>query len=283
VKAKRPCADGFRWFLKHHQGASDYQPLLDSLVAAGRVNDACWLLSQFGPTDETLVLDSVDVDALVFAGALEVRGNIDVGTVLRTGGSIRAGGGICAGEAIVCGGDIRSSGGIRCDGQLSADGSVTALWGVHIDGKLVVRGNLRAAWDIACGDELAVEGECIAGQGITRAGAARCGKGVRAGGPIVGLHDIGAGHGIESGRTISCGGHLQANWGIKANGSIVAQGSIKAGESLQAADEIRAGNGYGVYAGLSVQQDLWAISAQVIARARPSRLLSGHWEGDGAP
>jgi hypothetical protein len=34
VKAKRPCAEGFRWFLRHHHDGSDYQPLLDVLMRA---------------------------------------------------------------------------------------------------------------------------------------------------------------------------------------------------------------------------------------------------------
>jgi len=94
VKAKRPCADGFRWFLRHHQDGAGYQQLLDALVADGRVDDACWLLAQFGPTDAVLELDSLEAEALVFAGTLEVRGSINIGSVLRTGGGIRCGGGM---------------------------------------------------------------------------------------------------------------------------------------------------------------------------------------------
>jgi hypothetical protein len=58
---------------------------------------------------------------------------------------------------------------------------------------------------------------------------------------------------------------------------LIAAGAIRAGESLQAGEEIRAGEGYGVFAGLAVQQDRWDCSAQVRARARPPQLLSGHW------
>ena len=78
IKTKQPCADGFRWFLRHCQDGSNYQDLLDALVDAGRVNDACWLLEQFGPTNETLTVDHVSAAAIVFAGSLRVRGNIDV-------------------------------------------------------------------------------------------------------------------------------------------------------------------------------------------------------------
>ena len=47
LRAKSPCADGFRWFSRHVEDGSGYQQVLDTLVDAGRVGDACWLLSQF--------------------------------------------------------------------------------------------------------------------------------------------------------------------------------------------------------------------------------------------
>ena len=46
LRAKSPCADGFRWFSRHVEDGSGYQQALDTLVNAGRVGDACWLLSQ---------------------------------------------------------------------------------------------------------------------------------------------------------------------------------------------------------------------------------------------
>jgi len=70
VKAKRPCAEGFRWFLRTHQSGGDYQPLLDALVRDGRIDDACWLLTQFGPTDAVLSVNAIDAQAIVFAGTL---------------------------------------------------------------------------------------------------------------------------------------------------------------------------------------------------------------------
>lgn len=76
-----------------------------------------------------------------------------------------------------------------------------------------------------------------------------------------------------AGEPLAC----QGPWGIKANGAVCAAGAIRAGESLQAGEEIRAGEGYGVFAGLAVQQDRWDCSAQVRASARPHQLLSGHW------
>jgi len=106
VKDKRPCADGFRWFLRHHADGSDYQPLLDALVSAGRVDDACWLLTQFGPTDGVLRVDTIDAEAIVFAGTLEVQGNIEVASIVRAGRAIHAGGGIRAGQSIIAGEEI---------------------------------------------------------------------------------------------------------------------------------------------------------------------------------
>ena len=41
VRAKRPCTDGFRWFVRQFNDGGHYQELLDQMVAAGRVGDAC--------------------------------------------------------------------------------------------------------------------------------------------------------------------------------------------------------------------------------------------------
>ncbi|NMF99245.1 hypothetical protein GPA27_17845, partial [Aromatoleum toluolicum] len=85
VRAKSPCTNGFRWFLRHYGDGGNYQELLDALVADNRAADACWLMEQFGPTDAVLVVDSIDANALVYPGTIEVRGNIDVGDVLHVG------------------------------------------------------------------------------------------------------------------------------------------------------------------------------------------------------
>lgn len=88
VRQKNPCTDGFRWFMRHFQEGADYQPLLDALVAAGRVSDACWLMDQFGPTKAVLEVDALEAEAVVFAGSLLVHGPIEVDSVLRIGGSL---------------------------------------------------------------------------------------------------------------------------------------------------------------------------------------------------
>lgn len=277
IKTKRPCADGFRWFLKHHQAGADYQPLLDALVRAGRTGDACWLLEQFGPTDAVLELDALDATAIVFAGSLLVRDGIEVDTLLVAGGSIRAGGGIRTGQQLSSGGEIRAGGAIRCGADLSAGGDVGAHWNIAVAGALRVAGNLRAGWDIACGAAADIGGNCIAGQGIAFGADARCGHGLRAGEGIAGEAAIRAGHGIEAAGDIACRDHLEAQWGVRAGGDLRAGGAIRAGESLQAR-RIEAGDGYGVYAGLAVRQDSWAACAQVRAIERPARLFSGHWD-----
>ena len=75
IKAKNPCVDGFRWYLRNHAEISDYQGVLDSLVLAGRVEDACWLLAQFGPTSAVLQVDSIEAEAVVLT---ILPSNVDV-------------------------------------------------------------------------------------------------------------------------------------------------------------------------------------------------------------
>jgi hypothetical protein len=113
VRAKNPCADGFRWYLRNHRDGSDYQQVLDDLVQDGRIGDACWLLDKLGPTQAVLKLEQLDGEVVVYAGSIEVQGNIEVGSLLRAGGSIRCGGAIRAGQDVVAGEDIRAAGGVR--------------------------------------------------------------------------------------------------------------------------------------------------------------------------
>lgn len=279
LKAKRPCAEGFRWFIRHHQDGGNYQEILDAFVSAGRVNDACWLLTQFGPTDEILVVDAIDAEAVVFAGTLQVRGNIEADSIVRAGRSIQAGGSIRVGSALIAGEDIRADGAIRSAGTLEAGGDIKAGWGVEARERIACGGDLRAAWDLLCGERLNLDGNAFVGQDLIAEGAIACAKGLRAGGNIVGADSICAGHGIVAGEGIRCALHLEAGWGIKAGEAIVAEGAIRAGESLHAQAEIRAGAGYGVFAGLNVQVEAWETSARVCASARPEGLMSGCWAG----
>ena len=40
-RANRPCADGIRWFRRHVEDGTGYQETLDTMVNAGRAEDAC--------------------------------------------------------------------------------------------------------------------------------------------------------------------------------------------------------------------------------------------------
>ncbi|MFY4042021.1 hypothetical protein ACOTH6_08025, partial [Achromobacter ruhlandii] len=179
VKAKNPCAGGYKWFLRDHNGQGDYQAVLDALVADGRVGDACWLLDQFGPTDAVLKLDTLDAHAIVFAGTLEVRMGINVDSVVRAGRSIVTGGGIRAGESIVAGENITAGANIASAGDLRAGGDVSAEWGIEVAAAFDCRGNLRAKWDICAGQDLAVTGHLRAGQDVQVQGALKCGQGIK--------------------------------------------------------------------------------------------------------
>lgn len=118
LRAKSPCADGFRWFSRNVQDGAGYQQALDTLVAAGRVDDACWLLDQFGPTNEVLTLDTLDAEALVFAGTLVVRGAIAADR-LRVGRALRAGAGLRTDGDLGVGEDLRVEGALACGGALT--------------------------------------------------------------------------------------------------------------------------------------------------------------------
>ncbi|MEO8015686.1 MAG: hypothetical protein ABI642_16210, partial [Polaromonas sp.] len=185
LRAKNPCADGFRWFVRNVEDGSGYQAALDTLVSAGRVDDACWLLTQFGPTNEVLSVDSLGAEAIVFAGSVEVRGGIDVDTVIQAGRSIRAGGGLRAGRAIVAGEDIRVAGSIHSGGTLQTGGGIRADWGIEVQQALVCGGDMRAAWDLICHGKLSLEGNAFVGQDLIVHGLLECGKGLNAGGAIV--------------------------------------------------------------------------------------------------
>lgn len=282
IRGKSPCVDGFRWYLRHHADATDYQHVLDSLVAAGRVDDACWLLDQIGPTSAVLELDAIAADHVVYAGTIVVRRDIETGSMLRAGRAIRCGGGIRAG-AIVAGTDVRSAAGIRCDGAFEAGGDVDAGWGIEAAGHVRCGGKLRARADVMCAGSLNAGGAIVVVGDLLVGGSVQCSGSVRAGGLMRTGADIRVAEGLLSRGRVECGRHLDAGWGVKAAEAIVAQGCIRAGESLCAEGEIRAGCGYGVYAGLSVRRDSWECSARVSAQAKPDLLMSGWWVEPCAP
>jgi serine/threonine protein phosphatase PrpC len=77
--------------LRHHPEGNAYPPLLAALGTEGRIEDACWLLTQFGPTKDTLRLDHLSTDAIVFAGGQDdptLRGMGSTLTVARNLGRV---------------------------------------------------------------------------------------------------------------------------------------------------------------------------------------------------
>ena len=122
-------------------------------------------------------------------------------------------------------------------------------------------------------------GSAVVGQDVIAGAAVECDKNLRVGGNLTGAGPLRAGHGIAVGGAIEGVSHIDAGWGIRAGAHIQASGAIKAGESLSAGDAICAGDGYGVFAGLNVQEESWDISGQVWAPQPPARLRSGRWIG----
>ncbi|WP_019139752.1 hypothetical protein [Noviherbaspirillum massiliense] len=165
VKSKRPCSSGLRWFLRNYEKGSDYQPLLDALVSAGRVDDACWLLTQFGPTDAVLSVDSIDVDAIVFAGTLEVRGSIEADSIVRAGRTIQADGAIRCGKNLRAGGSITSldcicaGNGIEAGATILSHRHLEANWGIRAGKSIIAHGAIKA------GESLQAEEDIRSGDG----------------------------------------------------------------------------------------------------------------------
>ncbi|CAM4131812.1 hypothetical protein [Bordetella tumulicola] len=275
IKLKQPCADGFRWYLRHAPPHGTYQQLLDALVADGRSKDAHWLLDQFGPTDAVLELDHLDAQDFVFAGAVTVRGTLEVTGTLRTGRGIRVGGGMRVDGHLQAGDDVHCGGALLCGDALHVNGRVHAAWNVLVQGETECE-DIRAGWDFISVGPARVRGAVQVGQQL-QVTSLHCDKGIRVGGDVISDADLMTRQGIECGGAITCGGHLYAGWGIKALEQITAAGTISAGESLYTEGEVCAGDGYGVYAGLQVPEHAWESSARVHACRRPESLRSGHW------
>lgn len=275
LRGKNPCAMGYRWFVRNNLSGADYQTAMDTQVAAGRVDDARWLLENFGSTNTVLELEHLEADNFVFAGTLIVRGDVRVPGQLLVGRSLQVGAGIRAGtlevkEDIHCGGALFAQ-------TLQAGGSVKAAWSVDVAADMRAE-HVRAGWELRCTGNVTLTGEAVAGQGIEVQGSLQCAKGVRAGGAIHVQGLLEAGHGIATQDSLHCGNHIQAGWGIKALGDIRAACSIRAGESMQADGDIVAGEGYGVFAGMNVQQAAWPDCAWVRALRKPQGLVSGWWD-----
>ena len=276
LRGKNPCAMGYRWFVRNNLAGGDYQAAMDTQVAAGRVEDARWLLENFGSTNSVLELEHLEADHFVYAGTLIVHGDVRVPGQLLVGRSLQAGGGIRAGK-LEAGEEIQCGGAIFAAELLQAGDSIKAAWSVEVEGELRAE-DLRCGWELSVGGHVKLKGNAHIGQEVQVQGDMHCGKGLKAGGAIEvqGLLDVG--HGIAGNDGILCGNHIQAGWGIKAQGDIRAACSIRSGETLQADGEIAAGPGYGVFAGMNVQMDAWPDCAWVRALRKPQGLVSGWWE-----
>ncbi|WEE78482.1 hypothetical protein LZ683_03570 [Comamonas testosteroni] len=276
LRGKNPCAMGYRWFVRNNLAGGDYQAAMDTQVAAGRVEDARWLLENFGSTNSVLELEHLEADNFVYAGTLIVHGDVRVPGQLLVGRSLQAGGGIRAGK-LEAGEDIQCGGAIFAAELLQAGGSIKAAWSVEVEGELRAE-DLRCGWELSVGSHVKLKGNAHIGQQVQVQGDMDCGKGLKAGGTIEvqGLLDVG--HGIAGNDDILCGNHIQTGWGIKAQGDIRAACSIRSGETLQADGEIAAGPGYGVFAGMNVQMQAWPDCAWVRALKKPEALISGFWE-----
>jgi len=276
LRGKNPCAMGYRWFVRNNLAGGDYQAAMDTQVAAGRVEDARWLLENFGSTNSVLELEHLEADHFVYAGTLIVHGDVRVTGQLLVGRSLQAGGGIRAGK-LEAGEEIQCGGAIFASELLQAGGSIKAAWSVEVQGEVRAE-DLRCGWELSGGGHVKLKGNAHIGQEVQVQGDMHCGKGLKAGGAIEvqGLLDVG--HGIAGNDGILCGNHIQAGWGIKAQGDIRAACSIRSGETLQADGEIAAGPGYGVFAGMNVQMQAWPDCAWVRALKKPEALISGFWE-----
>jgi len=282
IRAKRPCADGYRWYLRRQEGASNYQALLDDLVREGRVEDACWMLDQFGPTNDVLEVDHLEADALVFAGSVRCQGSADVDGVLRTGRSLSVLGGLRVGGALRVGEDLRVAGALRCEGSVRLHGDARVGGSLVVAQRLQCTGGLRVGGELDAGASAHIGGHCTVGQDLRVAGALDGGGGIKVGGHLLGDAAVQATQGLQVAGDVDCRGHLQVGSGVRAGGRIHAGGAIRAGESLWAGETIAAGEAYGVYAGLVVPLPDWPHSARVRAREQPARLLSGCWsDGQG--
>jgi hypothetical protein len=277
IRSKRPCSDGYRWLLRRHETRSNYQTLLDELVAQGRAADACWLLDQLGPTDEVLSVDNLCADALVFAGTVTCRGSADVGGLLRVGRRLKVDGGLRVEGDLTVGEELRVAGAVHCAGHTDIGSDARIGWSLSVGRAFTCGGRARVGWDAEISGPARIQGSTVVGQALTVGEDFECLSTVKTGGDLTAAGTVDVRLGIVSAGSVRSARHLQTGWGIRAAHDIVADGAIRAGETLQAGGRIASGDAYGVFAGLVAPIDAWPSSGYVTAACKPERLLSGWW------
>lgn len=277
IRTKRPCSDGYRWYLRRKEAVSDYQSLLDDLVAEGRIADACWLLDHLGPTDDVLSIDALSADAFVYAGTVQCHGSAETSGLLRVGRSLTAGGGVRVQGDLSVGEELRVAAAVSCSGAVKIGGDARIGWSLAVGGALACEGRMRVGWDAEITGAARVQGHTAVGHGLSVGEDFQCLSTVKTGGDLTATGGLDVRLGIVSAGSVRSAGHVQAGWGIRAAQDISADGAIRAGETLQAGGSIEAGDAYGVFAGLAAPIDAWQSSGFVTATRKPERLLTGWW------
>lgn len=275
IRAKRPCAEGYRWYLRSGHGSDSYLDLMRALQDAGRVVDASWLLAQFGSTHDVLDVDEISAEAFIFPGTVRVRGNVDVSTVIHIGGDLITSGGVRAGGDVTVGGELRCEGALQVAGQLRCAslkvGMLLIAQGVDCAGALRCESTVSLRGGMVVGEQAVVRGD------LEVEGSVDCARSLHAALDIAIGERLRVAHGVTCGGTLACGGPLSVGWGLRAGGDVRGGDVIQVGEGLAAGGEVAAGPGYGIYAGLAVREADWEHSGQVVAKARPASLMSGLW------
>jgi cytoskeletal protein CcmA (bactofilin family) len=277
IRSKSPCSSGYRWLLRNMPSSDDYQAVLDALVADDRAADAAWLLEQLGPTNEVLRVDNLSASALVFAGTVECRGNVEVSGLLRVGRTLQVDGGLrVEGDARI-GDELRVGGALHGAGDVQVGAQARIGWSLNVQGSFTCQGRVRVGWGADIGGRTHITGRTEVGHALTVGDDFACDATVTTGDDFAATGAVDVRQGIVSAGSVQGTRQVQAGWGIRAAHDILSNGAIRAGETLQAGGRIAAGAAYGIYAGLATPIDAWPSSGFVTAASPPERLLSGCW------
>lgn len=164
-----------------------------------------------------------------------------------------------------------------------AAGDLVIEKGIFVDGWIRAGGNINAAEEISAGLGVVSGEEIVAKIGIHCANGSIkakysiiCEGYVNSTGDIESGLDI-IGLDIWAKRNIMAGEAIQSEREITAGGNISADRSISSGLGISAGELISPGPGFCVFAGISTPVEHWWFAAKVIAKEKPSNLMSGHW------